>query len=99
MKTKTDRILARFMRAPLVDWPRMADRLTKSNGHNPALIEASRLANDQLQRLALFAEYADIRGCANTHALALKHAQKRVAKVRKALGYSYPKSGLATVTW
>lgn len=97
MKTKTDRILARFMRAPLVDWPKMADRLTKTDSH--ALIEASRLADAQLQRLALFAEYADIRGCANTHALAFKHAQRRVAKVRKALGYSYPKSGLAEGTW
>lgn len=99
MKTKTDRILARFMRAPLVDWPKMADRLTKTNDNAHALIEASRLADAQLQRLALFAEYADIRGCANTHALAFKHAQRRVAKVRKALGYSYPKAGLASMTW
>lgn len=90
---KTSRTFARFMRAPLVKWPAMAARLPE-----PQRLELSRAASDTIQRLSLLGEYAETLG-GNDHAYALTKAQRLCAKVRKALGYSYPKQGLPSVNW
>jgi len=90
----TDKTLARILRAPLVKWPELVGQLTHSQR-----IELSRAASGNIERLALLGEYAETYDSPEAHSYALKKAQRVTAKVRKALGFSYPKSGLATVSW
>ena len=55
--------------------------------------------DDTAQRAAQLAQYVSMRqgcdGCGpKTHGDAVKEANRKLEKVRKALGYSYPKSGI-----
>jgi len=94
MKSPADKSLDKMFRAPLVKWPALAESIASSNKTSIALA-----AENDAERLVLLAEYLGALANRQTHSGAVKHAQKRVAKVRKALGYSYPKQGLAGVSF
>lgn len=61
------------------------------------LARFSTVLRDEAQRAILLSEYLGVRSYGTDHAKAVKLAQAKLVKVRKALGFSYPKDGLATV--
>jgi len=94
MKSPTDKALAKMFRAPLVEWDKLAWPISSGDK-----LTISRAAENDAERLVLLAEYLDALANGSIHASAVKQANKRVAKVRKSLGYSYPKQGLAGVSF
>jgi hypothetical protein len=52
--------------------------------------KAGNRAAEQASRLALVSEYLNRRSCGMDHEEALNEAQSYEAKVRKAMGYTYP---------
>jgi len=94
MKSPTDKALDKLTRAALVQWSKIAGRL---DCMDQAIV--SRNAEQDAVRLVLLSAYLDALANGQTHSGAVNTAQKRVAKVRKALGYSYPKQGLASVSF
>jgi hypothetical protein len=91
MNPSAERTLKRFLRAPLVKWDDIASKT------DPLILsEVSSAADSDAERLATLASYTAARYRGNTHETARKFANKRTVKVRRALGYSYPESGIST---
>jgi len=44
------------------------------------------------QGVAFAARYADMRDCGQSHKAAIKLAEQTLARLRRALGYTYPKA-------
>lgn len=92
MSNPTDKTLTRILRSPLVKWPELVGKLTQSQR-----LELSRAASGDIERLVLLGEYAETHD--QGHLYARDKARRLTVKVRKALGFSYPKQGLAQVNW
>jgi cytidylate kinase len=83
-----------IMARPMVEWEAAADRM---NARERA--EIADALNQITQRAARAASYFEERygyGCSDRgHAEAVKAQNKLVAKIRKALGFSYPKQDVS----
>lgn len=88
------RLLTRILRAPLAKWPEMITALD--------LIDRDTLSHygeSDIERLTMLSAYMWLRNGTDDHKTALKYARAKTIKVRRALGYAYPKQGLAQVNW
>lgn len=90
---QTDKTLAKLFAAPPIEWPRMADKLNSSD-----MLTVSRMAENDAERLAFIGEYLSARANGRDSGDAVKQARSKVAKVRRAMGYSYPNHGLARLS-
>ena len=84
----------RMLKAPPCEWEKMLDRNAEGQDWNAVEDYLDAMA----QRAAMLAEYIATRkgldGCGpKDHAECVKRANKRLAAVRKGMGYSHPKSG------
>lgn len=80
-----NRCVAPYMKAPCADWEKISRRLAKTNGR------AATNAGYDSQNFALVSAYLSARNMGQSHAAAGKHAYSILVKVRRALGYAYPK--------
>lgn len=77
----------RMMSAPMLEWQKMTD------GASDLLrAEVEGEAHNNAVRAARLGAYVGARGNGKTHAASVKHANKVVRALRKALGYSYPEA-------
>lgn len=94
MTTTNERALRRLLRAPLVKWPTMAAKLDGSTQ-----MEIARALESDAERAVLLSEYLESLSYGAGHTAAQRLAARKVKRVRKALGYTYPDQGLAAVSW
>jgi len=81
-----------WMTMPPIRMARMAD-IALEDGRRTDLADYSRALDSDAQRAAFTAEYLNRRAEGASHAVAVKAANRRLVKVRKALGYTHPESG------
>ncbi len=89
-----ERRIKRLLNTPLFKWKTKALAISQLD----RLAMASAMESD-MQRMALLSEYLANLYDEPTHEAARKAAGKRVVKIRKALGYTFPADGLNTVKW
>lgn len=94
MTSSNQRRLSRLVRSALVRWPDAAARLDSGSQ-----MEIARAAESDAERLILLGAYLSALANGAAHNTAQKRAARAVAKVRRAMGYAYPKQGLAGVSW
>ncbi len=87
-----ERTLRRIVKAPLVKWPALVAKLSSEDA-----VAISRALEEDAQRGLLLSEYMCFRASGTGHPSAHERAYAKLAKVRKALGYAYPKG--AEVSW
>ncbi len=92
MKSTNDKALSKLLKSAPIDWPSQADKFNSSD-----MLSISRMADSDAERLVFLSEYLSARANGRDSNGAVKQARKRVKKVRRAMGYSYPDSGLATL--
>ena len=80
-----NRALLPYMRAPVADWEKISRRLWRTQSR------ASTNAGYDAQNFALVSAYLSARNMGASHEAAGKHAYAILVKVRRALGYTYPK--------
>ena len=84
----TEKLVKQWRKAPPVKWQLMATCLRP----NADIDVFNQIQNDAVC-LATMAEYIHIFKNTNDHAKAVKAANRRRKRVRRALGYSYPGAG------
>lgn len=80
-----NRCLLPYMRAPVADWEKISRRLWRTQSR------ASTNAGYDAQNFALVSAYLSARNMGASHEAAGKYAYAILVKVRRALGYTYPK--------
>lgn len=80
--------LRRLVKLPPVEWERETGKLS-----NEKRRELETECNEISQRLILLGSYG-FHSCESTHEQAVKLAMSQLVKVRRALGYAYPKAGV-----
>ncbi len=93
MRSSNSLRLKKLLKAPLVKWPALVKDIPQLD-----CLEIARTMEGQIQVSVLLAEYLSLASTME-HEAARKVASKKLIKVRRALGYAYPKEGLAEVTW
>lgn len=89
---RVDELLQRAKSGALADLPALASEYDK-----PLLREACRSLDGEIQRLARLTAYLDQRGgCGydQGHATAVKRQHSLATKIRRALGFSYPRQDI-----
>lgn len=87
------RIIAKLLSLPPVEWPKALVNIKKRNRFSTSdMDDLARTMDDAAERLAFLSSYISVRfGCTGCgeHPVdsAVKHAQKRQTKVVEALGY------------
>ena len=100
-----NRIRTKALRILSASPDQLQKRMDRTGGKMEDDQEVCELLTGIAQRAALYAEYIGERtgagncGCRREHADAAKTAQKVVARVRKALGFTYAGRGLAGFSW
>lgn len=94
MSNHLNRRISRFMRAPLAKLPAMVEKANVND-----MMSMARAMESDTQRMVFTGEYVHHRACGQNHASALKLARAKIVKVRRVLGYAYPKEGLASVSF
>lgn len=91
--TTVDKTLRKLMTAPPVKWAGIMGKLSSSDR-----LTLSRALSHDAQRLAFLSEYAEtFYDGPDGHDYAVNKARRLTARVRRALGYTYPKEGFATL--
>jgi len=83
------RTLKSLTKLPPVKWDRRVSSLSSTDQ-----LELNRAVESDAQRLILLGEYLSSRSNGQDHAGAVKRANARVVKVRRAMGFTYPERGL-----
>lgn len=89
----TDIEVQAWMKTPPVKFQAMADQELAKKGGRSNLYELSKSVASDAQRAAFVSEYIFMRSEGQTHEKAVKLANAKLAKVRKAMGFTYHKTG------
>lgn len=94
MTPQNERTLRRLLRLPPVKWATAIAKLDST-----AQVDISRAMEDDAQRCILLSGYLYSVACGGSHESAQKLASRKLAKVRRAMGFTYPEQGLPEASW